>query len=114
HGNGECETGKEKWKEVGMGHKWRFAWTRRLRRMMGVHLECAIMICGRERISLVIVYQLGLSVALKSMYSSSSDGSSITCLHRLFRCRSIGALYFEKEIRCDWISVFRRQDDLMV
>jgi hypothetical protein len=69
-GNGECETGKEKWKEVGMGHKWRFAWTRRLRRMMGVHLECAIMIRGRERISLVVVYRLGLSVALKSMYSS--------------------------------------------
>src|SRR5271155_1418454 len=82
----------------------RFAWTRRLRRMMGVHLEYAIMIRGRERISLVVVYRLGLSVALKSMYSSSSDSSSITCLHRLFRCRSIGAFYFEKEIRCDWIS----------
>src|ERR1700722_9667583 len=82
--------------------------------MMGIQLQCAIMIRGRERISLVVICRLGLSVALKSMHSSSSDGSNIACLHPLFGCRSIGAFYFEKEIRCDWISVFRRRDDLVI
>ena len=82
--------------------------------MIRVYLKRVIIIRGKERISLIIIYRLGLSVALKSMHYSSSDGSTIIYLHRLFYCRFIGAFRFEKEIRYDRISVFRKRDDLMI
>ena len=63
--------------------------------MMGVYLKCAIMIRGRECVGFVVVCSLNLSIALKSMHCSSSHGSDITCLHRLFYCRSIGVFCFE-------------------
>jgi len=65
-GNGECETGKEKWKEVGMGHK-------SVRQLYFIEDEMdAVDVYNRLRSHLLIIeYPLKLNPAFRSCDSVS-------------------------------------------